>query len=126
MAQSSRPLAACGAALGFLAVALGAFGAHGLEGRLTAQGLGWWETATSYLLPHAVSVLALGLAGAGGLARPGGWSIAAGAAIFAATLYGLALGGPSWLGMVTPIGGVLMLAGWAMAGWGVLRTGNDQ
>ena len=126
MAQSSRPLAACGAALGFLAVALGAFGAHGLEDRLSGASLGWWETATSYLLPHGVAVFALGLAQVNGLLRPAGWSLAAGATIFAGTLYGLALGGPSWLGAVTPVGGVLMLVGWAMAGWGALRTRNDQ
>lgn len=103
-----------GAVLGFLAVACGAFGAHGLEGRVSPEGLGWWQTASQYLLAHAVAVLACGLSGRGGLIASGGWAMAIGAVVFAGTLYAMALGAPRWLGAVTPLGGLGMLAGWAM------------
>jgi uncharacterized membrane protein YgdD (TMEM256/DUF423 family) len=95
--------------LGTIAVALGAFGAHGLKERLAAlpEAAGWWQTATFYLLAHAVAVGAL----RGGFA---GWCWALGAAIFSGTLYALALGAPRWLGAVTPVGGVLLLAGWIL------------
>ena len=111
-----------GAVMGFAGVALGAFGAHGLEGRVDAQGLGWWDTASQYLLLHAVAALACGLSGRGGLMGAGGWTMALGAVVFAGTLYAMALGAPRWLGAVTPLGGLGMLAGWAMVGAGALRT----
>ena len=101
-----------GAAMGLAAVALGAFGAHGLEGRMTAQALGWWDTATFYLLTHAVLVTAIGLVASERALRRAAAVMAAGAAVFAATLYAMALGAPTVLGAVTPLGGLLMLAGW--------------
>ena len=115
-------LVAFGAAMGFAGVALGAFGAHGLEGRVDAQGLGWWNTASQYLLIHAVAVLACGLSGRAGLTASGGWVMGIGALVFAGTLYAMALGAPRWLGAVTPLGGLGMLAGWAMIGAGALRS----
>ena len=100
------------AGLGAIGVALGAFGAHGLEGRLTAQAAGWWDTATFYLLVHAVAVLAVARGGRTRAAQRAGWLMASGAATFAGTLYAMALGAPTVLGAVTPVGGVLMIAGW--------------
>ena len=100
------------AGLGTIGVALGAFGAHGLEGRLTAQAAGWGDTATFYLLLHAVAVLAVALATERRAMRRAGWLMASGAAVFAGTLYAVALGAPTILGAVTPVGGVLMIAGW--------------
>lgn len=99
---------------GFLAVALGAFGAHGLEGKLSTQALDWWETATFYGLVHAVGALALALAGRKDFARAG-WAFVIGAVLFAGSLYALALGAPHALGIVTPLGGVGLLSGWALA-----------
>lgn len=98
--------------LGTTAVALGAFGAHGLKERLAAvpEAAAWWQTATFYLLTHAVAIGAL-RAGPSGLF----WSV--GSAIFSGTLYALALGAPRWLGAVTPVGGVLLLAGWVLLAW---------
>ena len=98
--------------LGTIAVALGAFGAHGLKDRLASmpEAAAWWQTATFYLLTHAVAVGAL----RGGAA---GFCWAVGAAIFSGTLYALALGAPRWLGAVTPVGGVLLLAGWVLLAW---------
>ena len=115
-------LAACAALTGFLGVAFGAFGAHALDGRLTPEGLDWWHTATLYALPHAAAALAIGLSVRGGLVRTGGWLMVAGACIFAGTLYAMALGAPRWFGAITPVGGVSLLAGWALAAAGSLRT----
>jgi uncharacterized membrane protein YgdD (TMEM256/DUF423 family) len=101
-------------AFGFAAVALGAFGAHGLRDRLSPALLEVWRTGVLYHLVHAVTVLALALA-ADRLRRPRlvAGLFCAGIAIFSGTLYALALTGVTWLGAITPIGGVLLLAGWA-------------
>ncbi|HPE48283.1 MAG TPA: DUF423 domain-containing protein [Hyphomonas sp.] len=110
------------ALLGFLTVALGAFGAHALAGQLSAEGEAWWHTATLYALPHAAAALAIGLSGRRGLLGTGGWLLVAGAAVFAATLYAMALGAPRWFGAITPLGGTAMLAGWVLAAIGGART----
>jgi uncharacterized membrane protein YgdD (TMEM256/DUF423 family) len=104
-----------GALLGLLGVGLGAFGAHGLKGVATDQGLAWWETAVRYHLVHALALVLLGLLQhhrSGGDAA--GWSFLAGSAIFSGTLYAMALGAPRWLGAVTPIGGLGMMLGWLL------------
>jgi uncharacterized membrane protein YgdD (TMEM256/DUF423 family) len=106
---------------GFLAVALGAFGAHGLRRMLegTADGvqrLAWWETASHYHLVHAV---ALGLMAwlAGRNPAPavtaGGWFFCAGILLFSGSLYAMTLTGFRILGAVVPVGGVFFLLGWA-------------
>jgi uncharacterized membrane protein YgdD (TMEM256/DUF423 family) len=114
--MSGRALTTAGALLAASAVGLGAFAAHALQGRIGPQQLGWWETATQYLLPHAVAVAAVGLTGRSALQGPGGL-IAAGSTVFAGTLYAMALGAPRWLGAVTPIGGTLMILGWLLLAW---------
>lgn len=103
-----------------LAVAFGAFGAHALQGRLGLTEQGWWQTATYYLLPHAVAVMAIGLAARPALLLPG-WLLAGGALLFAATIFAMALGLPRWLGAVTPVGGTLMIAGWFLLAWRVVK-----
>jgi uncharacterized membrane protein YgdD (TMEM256/DUF423 family) len=110
-----------------LAVVAGAFGAHALADRLDAHQLTLWETAARYLMYGALALLALGLAarGAGGNAGgfgAGGWCLTLGTLLFSGTVAGLALGGPRWLGAITPIGGLLMIAGLALFGWGALRS----
>ncbi|PQA89643.1 DUF423 domain-containing protein [Hyphococcus luteus] len=107
-------LALAAGVLGFLAVALGAFGAHGLEGKLSPQAQDWWETATFYGLVHAVAAFSLALHARPGLARAG-WAFVIGAVVFSGSLYAMALGGPRMLGMATPFGGVSFLVGWALA-----------
>jgi hypothetical protein len=100
--------------LGAIAIALGAFGAHGFKDRLALipEAAGWWQTATFYLLTHAVAVGAI----AGRSVWPARlWSI--GGAIFAGTLYAMALGAPRWCGAITPIGGSLLIAGWVVLAW---------
>jgi uncharacterized membrane protein YgdD (TMEM256/DUF423 family) len=111
---------AMAAALGFTAVALGAFGAHGLRSMLGDAGdaferIGWWETAARYHLAHA---LALGLVAWANERRPSraltfsGVAFVVGVVVFAGTLYAMALGAPRWLGAITPIGGASLLVGW--------------
>lgn len=110
---------ASGALLGGLAVAMGAFGAHALRPRLSAEALAWWETGARYLGLHALALLALGAwvrgGGASRLAFGAGLAWAAGAIVFAGSLAALALTGVRAWGAVTPVGGALLLLGWALA-----------
>jgi uncharacterized membrane protein YgdD (TMEM256/DUF423 family) len=92
-----------------IAVAAGAFGAHGAA---TPQAAEWLKTGGMYQLVHAVAALTLMNA-----ARGPAILMLAGGAIFGVTLYLMALGGPRWLGAVTPIGGTMLIAGWLWAGW---------
>jgi uncharacterized membrane protein YgdD (TMEM256/DUF423 family) len=108
-----RRLLAAAALNALVAVAAGAFGAHGLEDRLDARHLEIFETAARYHMYHA---LGMGLCALAGATRAG-WVMQAGVAIFAGTLYVLALSGVGWLGAITPIGGALMMVGWGMLAW---------
>jgi uncharacterized membrane protein YgdD (TMEM256/DUF423 family) len=99
------------AVLGFLGVALGAFGAHGLEDVFKRNGLGdRWETASFYHLVHAVVLLAISRAE--NFSRLAWWLFTAGIIIFSGTLYILAATGTRWLGAITPLGGLSLLGGW--------------
>lgn len=104
------------ALLGFLAVALGAFGAHGLDETLKAHGtVEIWKTASQYHLIHAVVLLVLGLfSSSEAPARYAWWSFMLGVLIFSGSLYVLSVTGIKWLGAITPIGGLLMLIGWLL------------
>jgi uncharacterized membrane protein YgdD (TMEM256/DUF423 family) len=116
-----------GAIWGFLAVGIGAFGAHGLKDRFkdlgeqfgaltTERPEGIFQTATHYHMYCALAIVAVGLLaahGRGGAAlQVAGWSLLFGSLIFSGTLYVLAATGIKWLGAITPIGGVFMLIGW--------------
>jgi len=99
------------AAAGFLAVALGAFGAHGLKNVLAQNGTAAvWETAVFYHLVHAVMLFVL--AERKPLTAGPWWCFLAGIVIFSGSLYLLAASGVHWLGVITPVGGVSFLAGW--------------
>ena len=120
--------------LGFVAVALGAFGAHGLRSRLEslpdgAKRLEWWNTAAHYNLTHAIAIaFAAWLVHRGGGA-PGaiaGWSFTAGIALFSGSLYAMALTGATKLGAITPFGGLLLLLGWAAVVVAGLRLGTGD
>lgn len=109
-----------GAVLAALGVALGAFGAHGLREVLDERALGWWQTAVDYHMWHAIGLLALGAVPRRlGLAA---LLIGAGTLIFSGSLYAMALTGARGLGMVTPVGGLLMIAGWGVAAWRLARS----
>ncbi len=110
-----------GAVLAALGVALGAFAAHGLRAVLDQNALAWWQTAVQYQMWHAIGLIALGAARFSRSVLPA-LLLAAGTVIFAGTLYAMALGGPRWLGAITPIGGSLMIAGWLVFAWRVLRS----
>ena len=109
----NRTLLTLAGVLGLSAVMLGAFGAHGLRDRLGPL-LDVYRTGVLYHLVHALAVFAVALA-ADRLRRPRliAGLFCAGVAIFSGTLYLLAITGQTWLGAVTPIGGVLLMAGWA-------------
>jgi uncharacterized membrane protein YgdD (TMEM256/DUF423 family) len=95
-----------------LAVALGAFGAHGLQRIASPEKLAWWETAARY---HLAMALATALFGLLRLHKPGGpaagYALTLGTALFSGSLYAMTLGAPRWMGAVTPVGGIGMLAG---------------
>ncbi|EQB32215.1 DUF423 domain-containing protein [Sphingobium ummariense] len=103
-------LAALSAAL---AIGAGAFGAHGAASPQAAE---WLRTGGLYQLVHAVAAIALM-----GTAKAAAALMLLGAAIFAFTLYAMALGAPKWLGAVTPVGGVLMIAAWLWTAWAFVR-----
>ncbi|MEY2585979.1 MAG: hypothetical protein QOD80_2005 [Verrucomicrobiota bacterium] len=100
------------AALCFLAVALGAFGAHALKAALESSGmLDVWNKAVLYHFLHAIALLALALYGAGNRATY--FLLLAGILLFSGSLYAMALTNVRWLGAITPLGGLCFLAGWA-------------
>ncbi len=114
-----------GAVNGFLAVALGAFGAHGLKTRLEANAtLDVFETASRYHMYHALALLAVGwLASraATSLTTAAGWCFLGGTVLFSGSLYVLALTGFKKLGMITPFGGALFLAAWVLVALAAAR-----
>jgi uncharacterized membrane protein YgdD (TMEM256/DUF423 family) len=106
------------AILGFLGVALGAFGAHGLRSRLSPEMLAVFETAVRYQMYHVFALLivsaAIGHLGNARLLVMAGWFFFAGILIFSGSLYALALTSTSALGAITPFGGLALLIGWAI------------
>ena len=100
------------AGLCFVAVALGAFGAHALKATLQTSGmLDAWNKAVLYHFLHAIAVMALALHGAGN--RAACLLLLAGILLFSGSLYAMALTNIRWLGAITPLGGLCFLAGWA-------------
>ena len=116
----TRSIIAAGALLGGSGVMLGAFGAHGLVGLMTPQQAGWWQTAVQYQMWHALALLTLGALSVR-RAPLVAWCLGLGTAVFSGTLYLMALGLPRWLGAVTPVGGLAMIAGWLLVGWGAIE-----
>lgn len=104
-----------GAVYGFLAVALGAFGAHALKARLAVDLQAVWRTAVEYHFYHALALLAVGLLARqapSGTLNAAGVCFTLGVLLFSGSLYALALSGIRVLGAITPLGGLLFLAGW--------------
>ena len=114
-----------GSLLGFLGVAFGAFGAHALKGRLSADMLVVFETGVRYQMYHAFAILivaaAIGRIGDANLLVLAGWFFVAGVLLFSGSLYVLSLSGVGVLGAITPVGGLLFLIGWVCLGLFALR-----
>jgi uncharacterized membrane protein YgdD (TMEM256/DUF423 family) len=114
-----------GALLGGLGVAIGAFGAHALRATLTASGrLDTFETAVKYQFYHALALLVTGIIYAAfpnRMVLNAGYSMLGGVIVFSGSLYILCLTGIRWLGAITPIGGVLMIIGWGLLIYGIIR-----
>jgi uncharacterized membrane protein YgdD (TMEM256/DUF423 family) len=121
----SRPLGILGGLFGGLAVVAGAFGAHGLKGRLSPDLLAVFETAARYQMYHALALLGVAILLERRPSTPlraAGWCFAAGTVVFSGSLYLLALTGALWWGAVTPLGGVALIAGWGLVAYGLWRS----
>jgi uncharacterized membrane protein YgdD (TMEM256/DUF423 family) len=105
-----------GGTLGLLSVILGSIGAHALKASLSASGLASWETAVGYQMYHALALLFIGLwllnNGPSAL-RYAGVLLCVGIILFSGSIYALVLGAGPWLGPITPIGGLILVAAWA-------------
>ena len=126
MTTSARLFLAAGGLAALAAVALGAFGAHALKARLSADMLAVWHTGVEYHLYHALGLLAVGLVAqqlpGSGLLKWSGWLMLAGILLFSGSLYALALTGMRSFGAIAPVGGTAFLAAWALFAAAVLRA----
>jgi uncharacterized membrane protein YgdD (TMEM256/DUF423 family) len=112
---------------GFTGVGLGAFAAHGLKSRFTAEYLAIFHTGVLYQLIHALALLGVAVLAAqlpGRLITWAGFSFALGIVLFSGSLYVLTLTGFSKLGIITPFGGLALLVGWALLGLAAWRLGS--
>ena len=119
-----KALLLIGAINGFIAVALGAFGAHGLEGKLSEKLMGTWEKAVQYQMGHTIAIFATGiLALKTGLGNyvTAGWFFFAGIIIFSGSLYLYSLTETKTFAMITPVGGVAFLIGWIVLGYAIMK-----
>ena len=118
MTTGAKLFLTAGGLAALAAVVLGAFGAHALKSRLSAEMLSVWHTGVEYHVYHALGLLAAGLVATqlpeSALLKWSGWLMLAGIALFSGSLYALALSGERWLGAITPIGGLGFLAAWAL------------
>ncbi|MBI3919490.1 MAG: hypothetical protein A2W68_06185 [Betaproteobacteria bacterium RIFCSPLOWO2_02_64_14] len=111
---------AIGSLSGLIGVALGAFAAHALKGRLDADLLATFDVGVRYQMYHALALLAAGWAHTrwpGAILTTGGWLFVAGTVLFSGSLYALSFSGMRWLGAITPFGGIALLAGWICLLW---------
>ncbi len=97
------PLVIIAALSAALAIAAGAFGAHGA----TEEAAAWLRTGAAYQLPHAVAAITVSR-----FDQRVSWALLVGGAIFAGSLYAMALGAPRWLGAITPVGGLMLIGAW--------------
>ena len=125
MVTPDRLFFGIGTLLAGLSVALGAFGAHGLRNTLSPEDLATFETGARYQMYHALALLAVAWAYArweAPLVQVAGWLFVIGIVIFSGSLYTLVLTGQRWLGGVTPLGGVALLAAWVVLAWSAFRS----
>ena len=120
-----RTFLVAGAVSALIAVAAGAFGAHGLKSRLDADLLATFEVGARYQMYHAFALIVAAWAQTrwpGALATASGWFFIAGTLLFSGSLYLLSLTGLRWLGAITPLGGLAFLAGWLCLAWVFWKT----
>ena len=113
----NSPWFATGAVAAAIAVALGAFGAHGLKSRVTPELLAVFETGARYQMYHALALLAVGWVATrtpGPWINTSGWLFLAGIVVFSGSLYVMTLTGARWLGAITPLGGLSFMLGWVV------------
>ncbi|MDL4841714.1 DUF423 domain-containing protein [Aquibacillus rhizosphaerae] len=109
---------------GFLAVALGAFGAHGLEGKISEKAIKTWEKAVNYQMFHTIALFIVGLLlikYQGSSFNIAGWFFLAGILLFSGSLYIYSTTAIKTFAMITPIGGVAFLIGWVLLGYAVVK-----
>ena len=118
MPQTAKVFLILGSVNAALVVLLGAFGAHALKARLSAEMLAVYQTGVHYHLFHALGLLAAGLAAMqipdSAYLRWSGWLMLAGIVLFSGSLYLLSVSGLRWLGMITPFGGVAFIVAWML------------
>jgi uncharacterized membrane protein YgdD (TMEM256/DUF423 family) len=123
--NSERLFLALGAISSFVGVAAGAFGAHGLKSRLSAEMLVIFETGVRYQMYHAFALFFVAWANSrfpGSLLTTAGWLFVVGTILFSGSLYLLSLTETRWLGAITPLGGVAFLSGWLCLAWAALKN----
>ena len=119
-----RKVFAAGAILAALGVGLGAFGAHSLKTVVGPELLAVFETGVRYQMYHGLGLLALAWAISQWPKRrlvPAAWLLLAGTVVFSGSLYLLVLSGARWFGAITPFGGVLLILGWGLVAWRLVR-----
>ncbi|RKX42208.1 MAG: DUF423 domain-containing protein [Verrucomicrobia bacterium] len=125
MNPTAKLFLSLGSISGALAVMIGAFGAHGLKGKLTEEMLAIYKTGVEYHFYHTFALLAIGLVAMhykSALLTASGWSMAAGILLFSGSLYGLSTTGVRTLGAITPIGGLLLIVGWVLLALAVIKA----
>jgi uncharacterized membrane protein YgdD (TMEM256/DUF423 family) len=126
---TARHWATAGAVLAGLAVALGAFGAHGLRNHLSAADLATFDTGARYQMYHGLALLAVAWVAAKAPSRAtdvAGWAFVAGTVVFSGSLYLLTLGGLRWMGAVAPLGGGSFLVGWGALAFAARRLPTSR
>lgn len=113
------------AVAGFIGVAMGAFGAHGLKHLLSEHMLDVYKTAVSYQMWHALALGLVAVLPPHKLLRWAGWMLVAGMVLFSGSLYLLAIFDIAWLGMITPFGGVAFLLAWALLAYVALQNKQE-
>ncbi len=122
-----RAFAVAGALSAFISVAASAFAAHSLRQRLASEMLAIFETAARYQMYHALALLAVAWAAGqrhGSAVMLSGWCFVIGTLLFSGSLYVLALSGRSWLGAITPLGGISFLLGWLALAWSLIKPAS--